>query len=104
MHFQDSRISVVIPSFRVRAHILGVLSRIGPEVAVIYVVDDCCPEQSKATATGRCTRRCGRSSSRHGWRVRADATMTPMAACGNIKQPAPLRSTVMHPFCKHARA
>ena len=55
MHFQDSRISVVIPSFRVRAHILGVLSRIGPEVAVIYVVDDCCPEQSDQWVASQCT-------------------------------------------------
>ena len=55
MHFQDSRISVVIPSFRVRAHILGVLSRIGPEVAVIYVVDDCCPEQSGQWVASQCT-------------------------------------------------
>ena len=55
MHFQDSRISVVIPSFRVRAHILGVLSRIGPEVAAIYVVDDCCPEQSGQWVASQCT-------------------------------------------------
>lgn len=55
MHFQDSRISVVIPSFRVRAHILGVLSRIGPEVATIYVVDDCCPEQSGQWVASQCT-------------------------------------------------
>jgi glycosyltransferase involved in cell wall biosynthesis len=40
------RISVVIPSYRVRAHILSVIERIGPEVAAIYVVDDACPEQS----------------------------------------------------------
>ena len=55
MHFQDSRISVVIPSFRVRAHILGVLSRVGPEVATIYVVDDCCPEQSGQWVASQCT-------------------------------------------------
>src|SRR5690606_28610833 len=27
-------------------HIMDVLGRIGPEVAAIYVVDDCCPEKS----------------------------------------------------------
>jgi len=41
-------ISVVIPSYRVKDRILAVLSAIGPEVARIYVVDDCCPENSGA--------------------------------------------------------
>ena len=41
-----TKIAVVIPSYRVRAHILDVIARIGPEVGTIYVVDDCCPEQS----------------------------------------------------------
>ena len=40
------RVAVVIPCFRVRAHILSVLGAIGPEVARIYVVDDACPEAS----------------------------------------------------------
>lgn len=39
-------IAVVIPSYKVRAHILGVLELIGPEVDAIYVVDDCCPDGS----------------------------------------------------------
>ena len=39
-------IAVVIPCFKVRAHILGVLSQIGPQVTKIYVVDDACPEGS----------------------------------------------------------
>lgn len=39
-------VAVIIPCFRVRRHILGVIERIGPEVAAIYVVDDCCPEES----------------------------------------------------------
>lgn len=38
------RIAVVIPCFRVREQILGVLARVGPEVEAIYVVDDACPE------------------------------------------------------------
>ena len=37
-------VAVVIPSYRVRAHILPLLARIGPEVAQIFVVDDACPE------------------------------------------------------------
>lgn len=39
-------LAVVIPSYKVRAHILSVLARIGPEVGLIYVVDDACPEGS----------------------------------------------------------
>ena len=40
------RIAVVIPCFRVRAHICGVIERIGEDVERIYAVDDACPEQS----------------------------------------------------------
>lgn len=47
-------IAVVIPSYRVRAHILHVIERIGPEVRRIYVVDDCCPDQSGAFVESQC--------------------------------------------------
>lgn len=40
------RIAVVIPCYRVKAHILEVLASIGADVYRIYVVDDCCPEKS----------------------------------------------------------
>jgi len=39
-------IAVVIPAYRVKAHVLEVLSHIGPEVDRIFVVDDCCPDES----------------------------------------------------------
>lgn len=39
-------VAVVIPCFRVRGHVLGVIGGIGPEVARIYCVDDACPEGS----------------------------------------------------------
>jgi glycosyltransferase involved in cell wall biosynthesis len=39
-------VAVVIPCFRVREHILDLLSRIGPEVTHIFVVDDACPEKT----------------------------------------------------------
>jgi len=39
-------IAVVIPSYKVSAHILDVIGGIGSQVTHIYVVDDCCPEQS----------------------------------------------------------
>ena len=41
-----TEIAVVIPSFRVKNHILDVLSGIGPEVSKIFVVDDACPDNS----------------------------------------------------------
>jgi dolichol-phosphate mannosyltransferase len=40
--------AVVIPCFKVRAHILNVIAGIGPEVDAIYVVDDACPDASGA--------------------------------------------------------
>lgn len=46
----DSRfnavIAVVIPSYRVTRHILGVIDAMGNDVAQIYVFDDKCPEGS----------------------------------------------------------
>ncbi len=56
---QDSsmgpRVAVVIPCYRVKRHILGVLAAIGPEVAMIFAVDDACPEQSGAFIREHCT-------------------------------------------------
>lgn len=40
------KIAVVIPCYRVKPHILGVLNRIGAEVWRVYIVDDCCPDGS----------------------------------------------------------
>jgi dolichol-phosphate mannosyltransferase len=42
----DFTITVVIPAFRVRAHILEVLKLIGDEVQHVLVIDDKCPEKS----------------------------------------------------------
>ena len=47
-------IAVVIPSYKVTRHILGVIEAIGPEVARIYVVDDCCPDGSGAFVRAHC--------------------------------------------------
>ncbi len=41
-------IAVVIPCFNVKRQIRSVLEGIGREVSRIYVVDDCCPQQSGA--------------------------------------------------------
>ena len=40
------KIAVVVPSYRVTDHIQEVLSRIGPEVEQIFVIDDACPDNS----------------------------------------------------------
>jgi glycosyltransferase involved in cell wall biosynthesis len=50
----SSAIAVVIPSYRVTRHVLGVIAAIGPEVGRIYVVDDHCPEQSGALVRAEC--------------------------------------------------
>lgn len=42
----NKMIAVVIPCYKVSGQILKVISQIGPEVDVILVIDDCCPEQS----------------------------------------------------------
>ena len=51
----NPRIAVVVPCYRVRAHILDVLGAIGPEVERIYVVDDGCTEGSGALVEQSCT-------------------------------------------------
>lgn len=50
----SNTIAVVIPSYRVKAHVLDVIARIGDEVARIYVVDDACPEGSGAFVSEHC--------------------------------------------------
>jgi dolichol-phosphate mannosyltransferase len=42
----NAKVAVVIPSYRVKAKILDVIKLIGPEVCLIFVVDDQCPEGS----------------------------------------------------------
>jgi len=42
----ESTVAVVIPSYKVTDHVLAVISNIGVECDFIYVVDDCCPDNS----------------------------------------------------------
>lgn len=42
----DCVIAVVIPCYRVSKKIVDVINSIGPEVSLIYCVDDACPEQT----------------------------------------------------------
>lgn len=53
--YPNDSIAVVIPSYRVTRHILGVIAAIGPEVTHIYVVDDCCPDNSGAFVRENCS-------------------------------------------------
>ncbi len=48
------KVAAVIPCFRVKRHILGVIARIGPECQRIYVVDDACPEGSGDLVETQC--------------------------------------------------
>lgn len=48
------KIDVIIPTYKTRNHVLGVIGEIVPEVARIYVVDDCCPDGSGDYVTANC--------------------------------------------------
>jgi glycosyltransferase involved in cell wall biosynthesis len=47
-------IAVVIPCYRVRDRVLGVIDRIGADVRLILVVDDACPDRSGAHVAANC--------------------------------------------------
>lgn len=49
-----AKIAVVIPAYKARSHILGVLDAIGKEVQAVYVVDDACPESTGAFVREHC--------------------------------------------------
>lgn len=51
----EYNIAVVIPCYKVTAHILGVLNSIGAECNYIYVVDDKCPENSGQFVATHCS-------------------------------------------------
>lgn len=48
------RIAVVIPCYKVRCHVLDVVSQIGDSVWRIYAVDDACPEKSSQLLNEQC--------------------------------------------------
>lgn len=54
---QDLIIAVVIPAYRVTRHIMSVIGKIGTECHQIFVVDDCCPENSGAYVEEHCNDR-----------------------------------------------
>jgi dolichol-phosphate mannosyltransferase len=52
--FKTPKIAVVIPCYKVKNHILSVIADIGTEVHRVYVVDDCCPEESGKFVEDNC--------------------------------------------------
>lgn len=48
------RIAVVIPCYRVRDRVLGVIAGIGAEAGWIFVVDDACPQQTGPHVRNEC--------------------------------------------------
>lgn len=54
MLYHDPKIAVVIPSYKVRDHIIGIINQIGQEVSRIYVIDDCCPDGSGSFVDSNC--------------------------------------------------
>lgn len=50
-----SKIAVIIPCYRAKAHVMDVIARVGAEVAAIYVVDDACPEGTGDFVASRCS-------------------------------------------------
>jgi glycosyltransferase involved in cell wall biosynthesis len=50
-------VAVIVPSYRVKASILGVIASIGSEVQKIIIVDDACPEETGKFVIQKCTDR-----------------------------------------------
>lgn len=50
----SAKVAVVIPSYKVKNHILSVIAAIGPAVSRIYVIDDCCPDGSGEFVENNC--------------------------------------------------
>ena len=48
------KIAIVIPSYKVRNAILNVIDNVGSEVCRIYVIDDCCPENTGDFVESNC--------------------------------------------------
>ena len=51
----NEKIAVVLPCYRSKAHVLDVISRIGPEVFLIIAIDDACPDGTGAHIKALCT-------------------------------------------------
>jgi dolichol-phosphate mannosyltransferase len=54
MSARPIQIAVIVPAYRVRSHIMGVVNSIPSHVQGIYVVDDACPDESGALVEEQC--------------------------------------------------
>jgi dolichol-phosphate mannosyltransferase len=52
--YLDNKIAVVVPSYKVKKQILEVIDSIGNECDLIYIIDDCCPENTGEFVTDNC--------------------------------------------------
>ena len=50
----ETSVAIIIPCYREKAHILGVLSEIGKEAQLIYVIDDACPDKTGEFVQKQC--------------------------------------------------
>lgn len=51
---ENLKIAVVVPSYKVKNHILKVINQIGSEVCRIYIIDDCCPDRTGDFVKSHC--------------------------------------------------
>lgn len=52
--YNNNKIAIVIPSYKVKKHILQVIETIDAAYDFIYVIDDCCPEKSGQFVIDNC--------------------------------------------------
>jgi len=50
----ELKIAVIIPCYKVKQTVVDVISKIGPEVCSIYVVDDACPDMTGMYVANKC--------------------------------------------------
>jgi len=51
----NPNIAIVMPCYRSKAHVMDVIGRVGPEVFLIIVVDDACPDETGAHVAASAT-------------------------------------------------
>lgn len=51
---KSQKIAAIIPTYKACNHVLGVINKIGPEICKIYVIDDCCPDDSGDFVANNC--------------------------------------------------
>jgi len=52
---ENLSLAVVIPCYKVRRHIMGVIEKIPENITHIFVIDDCCPENTGHFVKSNCT-------------------------------------------------